>query len=91
MLEIISDMTMLWISVVVTVLLVAAFTRASMSVCEWTIRANWKNQFKQIEPHDKIIVPTGRLFSKSYHPKIPSFLDQSVLDDEEPFLVRVYA
>jgi hypothetical protein len=83
MLEIVSDMTVLWISVILTVLVVSAFTKASMSFCQWTIRTSWKHQFQQFEAYQKLLTHFIRPKSVRYHQKIPSNLDKKASDDDD--------
>lgn len=85
MLEMFSDLTTLWISVVMTVLFVAAFTRANVLLIEWELRTNWKNRLfvdlKEQKRIDTLLIP---LSAKRYHPKIPSRFDHSDQDEEDP-------
>ncbi len=87
MLEVLSDMTMLWISVVITVLLVAAFTKANVLALEWELRTNWKRQLVDFSKHEQInplLIPSQ---IKYYRPKMPSRMDHLDQDEEGPSLV----
>ncbi|KHF42059.1 hypothetical protein [Halalkalibacter okhensis] len=87
MVEILSDMTMVWVTVIMTVLVVAAFTKANVLMIEWELRASWKRQHIRIDDHaewnSSLIQPS----SKQYRPKIPSLIDHKKNDDEDPILV----
>lgn len=87
MLEIISDMTMLWVSVVMTVLLVTAFTKANILVMEWELRTSSKRQIVDLAEQkqtNSLLIP---LLTKLYRPKIPSRIDHLDQDEEGPSLV----
>ncbi|MFC0561773.1 hypothetical protein [Halalkalibacter alkalisediminis] len=83
MVEIITDMTTLWISVVMTVLLVAAMTKANILLIEWELRTDWKNQFVYAEVKEPVSPMLIHLSRKQYKPKIPSNSDHHSQDDEE--------
>jgi hypothetical protein len=83
LIEIISDVTTLWVSVVMTVLLVAAATKANVLLIEWELRSSWKKQFIDLneqEPVSPILIHLSRML---YKPKIPSTYDHNNQDDEE--------
>ncbi|WP_100406530.1 hypothetical protein [Bacillus solitudinis] len=83
MLEVITDMTMLWFSVVITVLLIAAFARSSLSGFEWKIRTIRKNHFNQFDVQKCLETTHTRPSSVVYRPKIPAISDKVNPDDEE--------
>lgn len=83
MVEIITDMTTLWVSVVMTVLLVAAITKTNVLLIEWELRTNWKKQFVYAEVKEPVGPMLIHLSRKQYKPKIPSINDHHNQDDEE--------
>ncbi|WP_227937872.1 hypothetical protein [Alkalihalobacillus deserti] len=83
MVEIISDMTSLWVSVVLTVLLVAAMTKANVLLIEWELRTNWRNQFFYTEVQEPVSPMLIHLGVVQYKPKIPSASDHNNNQDEE--------
>lgn len=83
MIEIITDMTTLWVSVMMTVLLVAAMTKANVLLIEWELRTSWKKQFIHTEVQELVNSMLIHQSSKQYKPKIPSSRDHNNEDDEE--------
>lgn len=87
MLELVSDSMGLWLSLVVTFLVVAAFTKA-LFIIEWELQATGKQRMKQvgfypqIQPH---LIHQNRVW---FHPKIPAYSDHTS-DDEDSSLVVV--
>ncbi|MDV2886882.1 hypothetical protein BTR22_11505 [Alkalihalophilus pseudofirmus] len=87
MIEFITDMTMLWLSVVMTVLLVAAIARASVAGVWFTFHMTSKKQLSQTEHQPLVIAALIRPSSNPYRPKIPSVFDKGQSDDEPHSLV----
>ncbi|MDV2686260.1 hypothetical protein RYX56_17980 [Alkalihalophilus lindianensis] len=87
MIEVISDMTMLWLGVVMTLLLVAAFARASVVNVWFTFHVASKKQLLQTECIELVIAALIRPSSSTYRPKIPSVFDKGSSDDEPHSLV----
>jgi len=89
MVEIITDMITLWISVGMTVLVVAAMTKANILLIEWELRTDWKKQFVCVEVHEPESPLLIHLSRKQYKPKIPSINDHSLDDEERPLRVFI--
>ncbi len=88
MLEVFNEILMLWVSIVMMVLIVAAFTRSNVFYVEWELRANWKSRMSiDFKFHKKTKLHLFPLFVKSYHPKIPSRMDHKDQDEEDPIVV----
>ncbi|MBP3951464.1 hypothetical protein [Bacillus suaedae] len=82
MVEILFDMTALWLSVSLTVLLVAAFTTA-MLVTEWDLRAEWQHNNRQQSHMSENKPHLIHHLITWFKPKIPSRSDHCN-DDEKP-------
>ncbi|ARK29158.1 hypothetical protein [Halalkalibacter krulwichiae] len=83
MIEIITDLTSLWVSVVMTVLLVAAMTKANILRFEWELHTGWKRKFVDVseqEPENPMLIHLSRMKCK---PKIPSTNDHKNQDDDD--------
>jgi hypothetical protein len=52
MVEIISDMTMIWVSIFMTMLFLTAFAKVNVFFIEWELRTNWKRQLVDMESYD---------------------------------------
>ncbi|WP_100371910.1 hypothetical protein [Bacillus sp. FJAT-45037] len=87
MIEVITDMTMLWFSVVMTVLLVAAFARANVANVWYTFHVTTKEQVLHTECTKLVVTSLIRPSSNVYRPKIPSVFDKGQSDDEPHSLV----
>ncbi|MFC0473710.1 hypothetical protein ACFFHM_25160 [Halalkalibacter kiskunsagensis] len=87
MVEIISDMTMIWVSVFITMLFLAAFTKANVFLIEWELRTNWKRQLVSMKDNDQKTPFLVHHCTKLYRPKIPSLIDHTNQDDEDSILV----
>ncbi|WP_332631117.1 hypothetical protein [Halalkalibacter flavus] len=87
MIEIVSDMTMVWVTIIMTVLVVAAFTKANVLMIEWELRTSWKRQYIHMDDQAGVNSSLIQPSSKQYRPKIPSFIDHKNQDDEDPILV----
>ncbi|MDT8862036.1 hypothetical protein N0O92_17640 [Alkalihalobacillus sp. MEB130] len=87
MIEFISDMTMLWETVLLTFLIVAAFTKANVLLIEWQLRTNWKKHSVDTVVRSEVNVYLSHPSSNQYRPKIPSLIDHKNQADEEPNLV----
>lgn len=89
MVELLTDMTMLWVSVMFTVLLLTAFTKSNRVFIEWELFANWKRQdlqIKQEDPTKQLLIPPIMI---TFKPKIPSQRDHS--QDDEAASPLVYS
>ncbi|WP_332694103.1 hypothetical protein [Halalkalibacter lacteus] len=87
MVEIVSDMTMIWVSIFMTMLFLAACTKANVFIIEWELRTNWKRKLVNMEDYDHETPFLAHLCTKLYRPKIPSLIDHTNQDDEDSILV----
>jgi hypothetical protein len=90
MVEIISDMTMIWVSIFMTMLFLTAFAKVNVFFIEWELRTNWKRQLVDMESYDDEPPFLVHFCSKLYRPKIPSLIDHTNQDDEDSTLVVFY-
>ncbi|GAE35665.1 hypothetical protein [Halalkalibacter akibai] len=86
MIEIFSDVTTLWASVVMTVLFFAATTKANLLFIEWELRSGWKKHFLVLNDQEPVALALIHHCSMQYKPKIPSTKDHNNQDDEEATL-----
>lgn len=87
MLEVISEMMMLWYSVILTVWLVTAFAKANIVLLEWELRMSSRRLWLKLEDGQRqglLLIPSRR---SSYRPKIPNRADHHKSDEEDPTLV----
>ncbi|GAE25875.1 hypothetical protein JCM9140_1896 [Halalkalibacter wakoensis JCM 9140] len=87
MIEILSDLTMVWVTLFITVSALAAFTVANVLAIEWELRTNWRKQQTHVQDQSILTISYDPPSMKRYLPKIPSRTDHKSLDDEDPKLV----
>ncbi|KMK75674.1 hypothetical protein [Alkalihalobacillus pseudalcaliphilus] len=85
MLEIIVDTWAFWSSVVLTIWLVSAYTRAELFRFEFTYQAMLHSNQVQITPGQIYLRLTCRPMTIFYRPKIPNSFDQND-DEDSPFI-----
>ncbi|WP_152414377.1 hypothetical protein [Halalkalibacterium ligniniphilum] len=87
MIEVILDMAMLWLTVVLTLLLVTAFAHANVSRMGRSLRSTWRQYTLETMRQERLTAPLIRPLSVSYHPKVHSVKDKRSHDDAPPLFV----